>query len=68
VTVYELRVWPIPFTDASRPLRVEEFEADSNTEAISRMRRFTWDLPRHEQVFLFARGGGRSIASEDGLK
>lgn len=66
MTVYELRIWPNPHSRAERPLRTETFEAATNTEAIDRLHDFAETLPRTESVFLWASGGGRSIASDEG--
>lgn len=64
---YELRVWSIPFGDSLTPLATERFTADSDGQAIARMREFAAGLDSHRQVYLHAEGRDRSIAAEDGL-
>lgn len=67
MTVYELRIWPIPHHSVSHPLRVEMFQADTNGAAEDHMHDYAARLRKDQQVFLWAQGGGRSIASADGL-
>ncbi len=67
MTVYELRVYPIPHGQVSAPEHTVVFTAASSGEAEARMDAFAAELAADHQVFLYEQGVKRSIASEDGL-